>query len=156
MLYHVHFRAFSTLPAILASISHYHCRSYFTSPTSSRPVTRALAGAKRLFGSPSVPRKIITKDILSSLFSLTLRHNVSFIIIRTVWRVFMEFFGLLRFSEVSQLTFSDISWTNIGLDIFISKSKTDQTRKGDWVAIASQSHSPHCPVAFTRKYYLRL
>ena len=152
MLYHVHFRAFSTLPIILSAISHFHRRSYFSSLTTSRAVTRSLQGAKRLFGSPSTPRKIITKSILSALFSLTLQPNANFIIFRTVWRIFIEFYGLLRFSEVSNLTYSDISWTNLGLDIFISKSKTDQTRKGDWVAIASQPDSPECPVAFTRKY----
>ena len=152
MLYHVHFRAFSTLPTILSSISHFHCRSYFSSPTISRSVTRALEGAKRVFGSPSIPRKIITKDMLASLFTLTLRSEASFIIFRTVWRIILEYYGLLRFSEVSQLTFSDISWTDLGFDIFISKSKTDQTRKGDWVAITSQPASSHCPVAFTRKY----
>ena len=152
MLYHVHFRAFSTLPSILASISHFHCRSYFSSPTVSRSVTRALQGAKRVFGSPSISRKIITKDILSSLYSLTLRPDASFITFRTVWRVFIEFYGLLRFSEVSQLRFVDISWTDLGFDIFIAKSKTDQTRKGDWVAVASQPASCPCPVAFTRKY----
>ena len=152
MMYHVHFRAFSTLPVILAAISHFHCRSYFSSPTSSRSVTRPLEGAKCLFGFPSIPCKIITKDILPSLFAIILHSWVSFIIFRTVWRVFMEFCGLLWFSEVSQLKFSDITWTNLGFDIFISRSKTDQTRKGDWVAIASQPSSPHCPVAFTRKY----
>ena len=104
------------------------------------------------FGSPSVPRKIITKSIPSSLFSLTLRQNVTFVLFRTVWRIFIEFYGLLRFSEVSNLTFSNITWTGLGIDIFISKSKTDQTRKGDWVAIASQPGSPECPVSFTRKY----
>ena len=152
MLYHVHFRAFSTLPSILASISHFHCRSYFSSPTTSRSVTRALQGAKRVYGSPSISRKIITKDILSSLHALTLRSDVSFIILRTVWRIFLEFYGLLRFSEVSQLTFQDISWTDVGFDIFIAKSKTDQTRKGNWVAVASQPSSLHCPVAFTHRY----
>ena len=83
---------------------------------------------------------------------MTLHPNVSFITFRTVWRVFIEFYGLLRFSEVSRLTFADISWTNLGLDIFISKSKTGQSGKGDWVSIASQSDSPSCPVRFTRKY----
>ena len=152
MLYHVHFRAFSTLPVILSAISHFHCRSYFSSPTSSRAVTRSLQGAKRLFGSPSVPRKIITKSILSSLFALTLQPNATFVLFRTVWRIFIEFYGLLRFNEVSNLIFSDIIWTDLGLDIFISKSKTDQTRKGDWVAIDSQPDSLECPVSFTRKY----
>ena len=87
MLYHVHVRAYSTLPTILAAISHFHCRFYLPSPTSSRSITRSLEGAKRLFGSPSVPRKIITKTILNSLFSLTLDPHVSFVTLRTVWRV---------------------------------------------------------------------
>ena len=47
MIYHIHFRAFSTLPIILSAISHFHCRSYFSSPTTSRAVTRSLQGAKR-------------------------------------------------------------------------------------------------------------
>ena len=64
----------------------------------------------------------------------------------------MEFYGLLRFSEVSNLTFSDIIWTDLGFDIFIKKSKTDQTQKGDWVSVASQPDSPWCPVVLTRRY----
>ena len=152
MLYHVHVRAYSTLPIILSAISHFHCRFYFSSPTSSRVITRSLEGAKRLFGSPSIPRKIITKNILDSLFSLTLRRSASFVLLRTVWRVFIEFYGLLRFSEVSNLQFTDLTWTDLGLDIFISRSKTDQHRKGDWVSIAAQPGSSGCPVAFTRRY----
>ena len=143
MLYHVHFRAFSTLPSILASISHFHCRSYFSSPTVSRSVTRA-QGAKRVFGSPSTSRKIITKDILSSLYSLTLRPDASFITFRTVWRVFIEFYGLLRFSEVSQLRFVDISWTDLGFDIFIAKSKLIKHAKA--IGLLSHPNPLHAPV----------
>ena len=64
----------------------------------------------------------------------------------------MEFYGLLRFSEVSHFTFSDVSWTDIGFDIFIDKSKTDQTSKGNWLSIASQPGSSWCPVDLTRRY----
>ena len=152
MLFHVHVRAYSTLPIVLAAISHFHCRFYYPSPTSSRSITRSLEGAKRLFGSPSVSRKIITKAILNSLFALTLRPDTSFVLIRTVWRIFIEFYGLLCFSEVSNLKFSDLTWTDLGFDIFISKSKTDQHRKGDWVSIAAQPGSSGCPVSFTRRY----
>ena len=148
MMYHVHVRAYSTLPSILSAISHFHSCSYLPSPTSSR----ALEGAKRLFGSPSVPCKIITKHILQSLISLTFSPSLTFVLFRTVWRTVIEFYGLLRFSKVSQLTFADISWTDIGFDIFIAKSKTDQTRKGNWVSDASQSGSSWCPVALTRWY----
>ena len=152
MIFHVHFRAYSTLPSILSAISHFHSRAFLPSPTSSRAVTRALEGAKRLFGSPSVPRKIITKHILQALISLTFSPSVSFVLFRTVWRVVIEFYGLLRFSEVSQLTFADISFTDIGFDIYISKSKTDQTRKGASVSVATQIGSSWCPVALTRQY----
>ena len=70
MLLHLDMRAYSTLPGILSAISHFHCRYYLPSPTQSQSVTRSLEGAKRLFGSPSVSRKIITKDILDTLFPL--------------------------------------------------------------------------------------
>ena len=152
MLYHVHFRAFSTLPPILAAVSHFHSRYYLSSPTSSRSVTRSLEGAKRLFGAPSVSRKIITKSILQSLISLTFTSDISFVQFRTVWRVAIEFYGLLRFSEVSNLTFTDIVWNDLGFDIFIAKSKTDQTMKGNWVSVASQPGSAWCPVNLTRRY----
>ena len=98
MLYHVHVRAFSTLPAILAAISHFHSRSHFPSPTTLRYIARSLNGAKRLFGSPSVPRKIITKQIIDSLYSLTLKPHASFVTLRTVWRIFIKFYGLLPVS----------------------------------------------------------
>ena len=152
MLYYVHVRKYSSLPTVLSAISHYHCRFYLPSPTTSRSITRSLEGAKRLYGSPSVSRKIITKSMLLSLFALTLCNTASFVLLRTVWRIFIEFYGLLRFSEVSNLQYSDILWTDLGFDIFISKSKTDQTRKGNWVSVAAQPGSSSCPVAFTRRY----
>ena len=113
MLLHVHTRAFSTLPVILSAISHFHSRFYLQSPTFSRSVTRSLEGAKRLFGSPSIPRKIITKEMLDSLFLLTLQPDASFITVRTIWRIFIRFYGLLRFNPVSNLTFSDISISSL-------------------------------------------
>ena len=137
MLFHVHCRACSTLPIILSAISHFHLRFFFDSPTVSRSITRSLEGAKCLFGSPSVSRKIITKEILQSLISLLFSPSLSFVTFCTVWHVVIEFYGLLRYSEVCQLLVSDIMWTDLGFDIFIKKSKTDQTCKGNWVAIAS-------------------
>ena len=153
MKYHVHFSVYSTLPPILSAVSHFYSRYYLTSPTTSRFVTRSLEGAKRLFGSPSVFRKIITKTILQSLISLTFQPDLSFIHFRTVWQIAIEFYGLLQFSEVSNLVFTDIIWNDLGFNIFIAKSKTDQTRKGDWVSVASQPDSAWCPVALTCRYF---
>ena len=63
-------------------------------------VTRALQGAKRSFGRPSVSAKILTPDHLSSLASHAYKPKCSFVFLRTVWRIFIELFGLLRFNEV--------------------------------------------------------
>ena len=152
MIFHVHCHAFSTFPIILSAISHFHSKHFMTSPTTSRLITRSLEGAKRLFGSPSTPPKIITKDILRSLITLSFNASVSFVTFWTVWCIAMEFYGLLRFSEVSNLQFSDLRWTDLGFDIFIRLSKTDQTGKGDWVANARQPDSPFCPVTLSERY----
>ena len=54
-------------------------------------------------------RKIISKDILQSLISLSLNQSLSFVTFCTIWRVVIEFYGLFRYSEVCQLLISDIS-----------------------------------------------
>ena len=38
------------------------------------------------------------------------------------------------------------------LTFLLQNRKTDQTRKGDWVSVASQPGSIWCPVALTRRY----
>ena len=56
----------------------------------------------------------MTKEILDSMISLSSRpSNASFVLFRTVWRVMIEFYGLLRFSKVSNLNFSDIHSVSI-------------------------------------------
>ena len=81
MLYHVHVRAFSTLPSILAAISHFHCRHNLSTPTTSCAVTHTLQGANRLL---ALHQLLARKKILDDRFNLTLRRDTSFILIRTV------------------------------------------------------------------------
>ena len=156
MSHHVSNRAMSTLPIVLAAISHYHSRCHFPTPTTSRSVTRALEGAKRTFGKPSVPAKIFTTSHLSSLSAKVYSPSCSLVFLRTVWRIFIEFFGLLRFNEVANLKFDDVFWTPIGFDLFIRKSKTDQHAKGDYVSISCNSDPTLCPVSLTKLYFKRI
>ena len=72
-----------------------------------------------------------------------------------VWRIFIEVFGLLHFNEVANLHFDDISWTPIGFDLIIRKSKTDQHAKGSFVSISRNSNSLLCPVSLTLLYFKR-
>ena len=75
----------------------FYPRYYMQSPTTSRAVTRALDGAMRVFGSPSVSRKIITKAILQSLIALILKPNITLVVFRTVWRIVMGFLWFTTF-----------------------------------------------------------
>ena len=156
MSYHVSSRAMSTLPIVLAAISHYHSRCHYPTPTTSRSVTRALEGAKRTFGKPSVPAKIFTASHLTTLSSKVYSPSCSLVFLRTVWRVFIKFFGLLRFNEVANLTFDDISWHSNGFDLHIRKSKTDQHSKGDFVSIVKNKNPALCPVSLTLYYFNKL
>ena len=106
MMHHVSTRTMSTLPIALSAISHFHSKFHFPSPTVSREFTRALEGAKRSFGKPSVSGKVFSTDHLLSLASVAYKPSCTLVFLRTVWRIFIEFFGLLRFNEVaSQFTF---------------------------------------------------
>ena len=156
MAHHISIRAMSTLPIVLSAISHFHSKFHFPSPTSSRAISRALEGAKRSFGTPSVSAKKFTADHLSTLSRVANKPTCSLVFLRTVWRIFIEFFGLLRFNEVANLRFEDISWTPIGFDILIRRSKTDQHAKGNFVSISRNSNPLLCPVSLTLLYFKRL
>ena len=156
MLHHVDYRAMSTLPQALSAISHFHFKNHFHSPTTSKSISRALEGAKRKFGKPSTSVNIITIDHLHALSELAFKSSCSLVVLRTIWRIFIEFFGLLRFNEVAQLTLDDLIWTDVGFDLFIKKSKTDQHCKGDFVSIAKNSQLSICPVHLTHHYLRKL
>ena len=155
MRFHVENRAMSTLPQALSAISHYHSKAHYVSPTTSKSISRALEGAKRSFGKPSASVNVITIDHLHALSALAYKPSCSLVVLRTIWRIFIEFYGLLRFNEVAQLTFSDLIWTHVGFDLFIKKSKTDQHKKGDFVSFAKHKNSVLCPVLLTQFYLQR-
>ena len=70
-------------------------------------------------------------------FADLITMKISFPRLRTIRRVYMEFFGLLHYNEVAALTFDDIIWINNGMDLIIRRSKTDQHAKGTWVSLSA-------------------
>ena len=103
MHFHVNNRAMSTLPQVLSANSHFHSKFNYDSPNISKSISRAYEGAKRSFGKPSKSVNIITPDHLRALSDLAYKPSCSLVFLRTIWRIFIEFFGLLRFNEVAQL-----------------------------------------------------
>ena len=152
MARHVEDRAMSTLPQILAAISHFHSRAHLSSPTQSRSVQRALEGARCGFGAPSKPRKIMTPEILKAAINLAQSPSSTFVTLRTVWRLLIEFYALLRFQEAAGLTLQDIMYDEIGCSIKIKRSKTDQRGVGAITRINYHSDPLVCPVLFTKMY----
>ena len=70
-------------------------------------------------------------------------------------RMNIEFYGMLRWSEVSELKMEDIKFTNTGMILYIKHSKTDQVGSGDYVRINMMGEE-HCPVEITRLYIYKL
>ena len=60
-------------------------------------------------------------------------------------------FFFLRFDELSRLRWSDISFFQDHIELYVSKSKTDQLGKGCTLVIASTG-TPTCPCAMLLRY----
>ena len=117
---------------------------------------RALEGAKREYGHPTVPCAVMTPDILCSAIILAMRPSSSFVIFCTVWRMLVEFYALLRFREVAELLIKDVIFDSEGCNLYIKRSKTDQRGVGATVRILYHNDVTVCPVHFTRAYIKRL
>ena len=153
---HLTTKAMSTLQPALAAITHYHSRYHFPSPSQSTAVQKAMEGAKRVHGSPCVPRKIMTLDILKICIANLSLPSSNFVKLRTVWRMTIEYFGLLRFNEIQNLCTTDITFDSTGMFIYIERSKTDQRGVGDHVRVLNHADSTICPVRLTRLYLDKL
>ena len=74
---------------------------------------------------------------------------------RTLCRLNLEFYGMLRWAEVSALQMEDIRFDTTGMVLHIKRSKTDQLGKGTYVRI-NITDLDHCPVEITRLYMQKL
>ena len=119
MLNHVSTKAVSTLPQILAAVSHYHACMHLTSPAQTPGVLQALEGAKREYGHPTVPRAVITPEILQSAIILAMRPSSSSVIFCTVWHMLVEFYALMRFCAVAELHIKDVPFDSEGCHLYI-------------------------------------
>ena len=63
----------------------------------------------------------------------------------------LAFTGFLRFDELSRLSWSAISFFQDHIELYVSKSKTDQLGKGCALVIASTG-TPTCPCAMLLRY----
>jgi len=86
------------------------------------------------------------KDIIKAYGSTNNLVHLRFIIV-----CLLGFSGFLRISELLNLKIGEMAFQQKGLEMTISKSKTDKLREGNIVYIA-KTGTLYCPVFWTKKY----
>lgn len=146
--------AVSTIEKSLAAISFEHRRRCLSTPSRNEGVRLVLEGVRRELAKPSRQVKPFTLDIIDRAVK-ALGSSSSFMVWRTVWRMTVGLFGMLRFSEITRIRVRDIFFSDSGdMRIFIPRSKTDQRSKGmtKWIPSLDKSF---CPVKLTRVFMSR-
>ena len=79
----------------ISAISHFYSKFHYDSPTASKAISRGLEEAKRSCRKPLVSLKKVILDHLLLLSTLAYSSSCSLVFLRTIWQIFIEFFGLL-------------------------------------------------------------
>ena len=99
----------------------------------------------------------MTHEVLQKLTERLIAKKNEFVRWRTIWRLSVAFYGLLRWDEVSRLRWSHLKIEGGVLRIWIERSKTDQRGVGEEIEIFSESRQTlQCPVFLTQQYGRRL
>ena len=121
-----------------------------TNPMINPFVKTVVEGAKRANAKPVIKKTTISKDVLKACSEkyatcnkLPIRKNISVALLLLA--------GFFRFSELAGLTIKDIAISDSHLTIQVTRSKTDQYRKGDKVVI-TRSDKVTCPAVNLERY----
>ena len=141
-----------TVTAAFMAIRWGHIRSGLLPPTDHPFVQLAFEGAKRTLAPFTVKNR---KDIFESETLKTIAnkyansHNLKEI--RFVVLCLLGFSGFMRIEEILPLQLKHCTFTDEGIKIFITDSKTDKYREGDTVFV-SNTGTAACPVTWLKKY----
>lgn len=99
----------------LSAINYYHRLELLSSPSHNEHVTMFMKGLKRLERERNPQRvtraRPLTPEILSKV-RVYLENNQSLRNIRTVWRIFVCYYCMLRWDDISKLRTTDIEYDN--------------------------------------------
>ena len=144
--------SYSSIQQASYSRSFFHNASGVSNPCKSAFLLAILEGCKRVASKPSKLNRL--PILLEHLVALVIRFatpSASLGDIRGVCFCLLAHAGFLRFDELSRLRWSDISFFQDHIELYVSKSKTDQLGKGCTLAIASTG-TPTCPCAMLLRY----
>ena len=125
----------------IAATADRHLAEHLKSPTVDPSFRKMVGGIKRKLFKPAKSRAPLDKEILQDAFNL-IEDGGRLQDCRTLCRLNLEFYAMLRWAEVSELCMEDIRFDTTGLLLHIRKSKTDQLGVGEFVRVCLLYTSP--------------
>ena len=119
-------------------------------PMASPFVRNVVEGAKCQNAKPVTKKSPISPEALTACCN-EYEHSRELPIRRDISMALLLFAGFFRFKELAALEIQDISISETHLTVKVTKSKTDQYRKGNEVVI-SRSGKVSCPVLNLERY----
>ena len=146
----------SKINLAIAAVADRHLGEHLQTPTTDASFRKMMAGVRRKLFKPAKSRAPLDKEILQDAYDLIATGDGGRLQDwRTLARLNLEFYGMLRWAEVSELKMEDIRFDMTGLVLHIRRSKTDQLGAGQYVKIQA-TEMESCPVEITRRYIEKL
>ena len=140
----------SKINTAIYSILWAHIISGYNDPCKSSLVKQVKEGILRKISKPIIAKEPITPDHLKKLVNM-FGSGQNLLDLRCVTMCLVGYAGFLRFNEIVNIRRNDIIFEEKQLKIYISKSKTDQLKKGRWLIISKTGNST-CPVNCLLRY----
>lgn len=140
----------SVVTAALYGIKWVHKICSLPDPTNNMFVLNLVEAAKRISIKTVRKKQPVTADMLINLCA-KYSSSTDLLVVRDLCMILLSFCGFLRFDELSSLKCNDIMIFEDHFTLRITKSKTDQYRKGNEIPI-SKGHTVACPLRMLKRY----
>lgn len=144
--------AYNTLVRWVAGIAWRARRDGEPLDTKAPEITEVLNGIGLVEGTKARRAAAVTTDEMALVVS---KLGTDLTGLRDRALLLVGFGAALRRSELAALDVSDVHWTNIGLELTIDRSKTDQKREGATVAVVLGQNPETCAVSALRTWLER-
>lgn len=134
-----------TLARRLTAIKNWHLYQGFADPTGHPAIHKTLTGIRNVHGKPKNKATPLTLETIAKMSSL-LSQSDRLIDCRNRALLLLGFFGAFRRSELVSIQWKDITYVPEGIEVMISRSKTDQGGDGQVCAIPDSHDAILCPV----------
>lgn len=144
-------KSISKIDEAVYAISWAHKLAGYSDPCKSELVVSVREGSHRKIGHTTSRKEPITADILQKLVTKFGKNCNNLKELRIACMCLIGYAGFLRFSELSNIRRSHVSFYATHVKLFIVKSKTDIYREGKEVVI-SRTQNDTCPVSMLERY----